>query len=134
MTDTVKTRSELIEMAADELGIVASGQSLEPEDQQKIDSRVDGMFAELGSRGVCTVGDDDAIPIELSETLAILLANACATVFGKPRMGTADREMVEDRLRVMVNNDPPAKKTLSVDRSLTRHRYGLSLARWTSGV
>lgn len=132
--DTVKTRTELITMAADELGIIASGQSLEPEDQQKIDSRVDGLFAELGSRGVCTVSDDDAILIEWSEPLAILLANSCATIFGKAKLGTADREMIEDRLRVMVNNNPPAKKTLSVDRSLTRGRYGLSLSRWTSGV
>lgn len=120
MTDTTRTRAELVTQAGEELLLIAAGQELETEDQQKIDSRVDGMFAELSARGVCDVTDDGAIPIEWAECLALLLANASATAFGKPRMAEQARDQIEDRLRIMVKRIPAANQYLKGDLAMTK--------------
>lgn len=134
MTDLTKTQEELITQAGEELLLIASGQSLETDDQQLIDSRVDGLFAELKARRVCDVTDPTAIPIEWCDALALLLANASSTAFGRQRMDDRTRDMIEDRLRVMVQNGQASNQYLQVDRTLKRPRYGYSLSRWSSGT
>ena len=74
MTDTTKTRDELVEMALNDLIVTGAGQSPEAEETEKMDSRVDGLFAELAVRGICEVGDEDEIPIEWTGALSLLLA------------------------------------------------------------
>ncbi len=134
MSDLTKTREELITQAAEEMLLIASGQSLVSDDQQLIDSRVDGLFAELSARRVCTVTDATQIPIEWCDALALLLANACASAFGRQRMDGQTRDAIEDRLRVMVQNGQAANKYLKVDRTLRRPLLGYSLTRWTNGT
>ena len=134
MTDLTKTREELIEQAGEELLLIASGQSLVSDDQQLIDSRVDGLFAELSARNVCTVSDEDNIPIEWVDALALLLANASATSFGRQRMDDRTRDSIEDRLRIMVQNGQASNKYLQVDRTLLKRATGYSIARWTNGT
>jgi hypothetical protein len=129
---TTKTRDELVDMAADELGLTSSGNAAEAEDQEKIDSRVDGLFLALSARGVCDVSNDEAIPIEWTDPLALLLADTCASAFGKQRMSHADREKVEDLIKVIIQRVPAAKETLSVDKALTGGGH-LTFGRWSRG-
>jgi len=135
MTDTSKTREQLVAMALDDLLVVGSGQSPEAEDQQKVDSRVDVLFAELAARGVVTIADDQDIPIEWCGRLSELLADECARAFGKQKMSPEERDEIEDRLQTIVMFGDIATYRLKVEPPLkTRRRTGLSLARWTSGV
>lgn len=133
--DTTKTRDELVDMAAAELLIIASGQSLAAEDQETIDSRLDGLIGELSARGICSVTDDDAVPIEWSGALALLLADEAAPLFSKPKMVPDARTIIEDRLRVMVLRQDPPNKYLQVDRALTNlNRNGYPYSRWLRGT
>lgn len=129
---TTKTRAQFVAMAADELGIVGSGQSLADEDEDKIDSRVDGLFAELAAREVIFVQDDEAIPVEHAGPLAELLANECAQIFGKQKMSVQAREGIEDRLRVMLNRIAASNKYLEVDTELQRRQAAQSYTSWVS--
>lgn len=132
MTDTTKTRQELVAMAADELLLVGGGNTVEADDAEYIDSKFDGLMGELSGRGIVSISDDDAIPIEWSGPLAELLANECARKFGKQRMPLQMRNEIEDRLQVMVNRTGVEQK-LKVDPALRGGGYGLSIARWTRG-
>jgi hypothetical protein len=115
---TTKTRDELIEMAGEELLVIGSGQSLEDEDQEKIDNRVDNLFGELSSRGVCYVANDAEIPAEWCGPLAELLANECARIFGKQKLPDQQREAIEDRLKVMVQRIPASNAYLKADTAI----------------
>lgn len=128
---TTKTRVELVQMAADYLMIVGSGQSLDDEDEDKLDSFVDGLFAELSARGVCDVADDDAIPIEWTSALAELLASDAAPAFGKPKLSPQSRTDTEDRLKVIIKRIDPPRELLKTD--LPKGGEAYSLSRWTSG-
>jgi hypothetical protein len=118
MTDTTKTRLELTSMAADELGLTGPGQSVEAEDQQYIDARFDGLMGELSGRGIVSISDEDAIPIEWCGPLAELLANECARKFGKQKM---------------VNRVGLENVKLKLDPALTGGSGPLTIARWTRG-
>jgi hypothetical protein len=133
MTDTSKTREQLIDMAGDELTISNSSNALEAEDQQKLDSRFDGLMADLSARGIVTIADDQDIPIEWCGPLAELLANECARIFGKEKMPDQMREGVEDRLRVITSRGDISTYRLKMEAPVKSSGYGLSLARWTSG-
>lgn len=130
---TTKTRAQLVAQAADELGIVGSGQSLADEDEDKIDGRVDGLLGELAIRGVVDVADETAIPVEWCGPLSELLANEVATVFGKPKKSQAEREMIEERLRVMIQRVPAANTVLQIDSTL-QGTSNYSYSRWVSGT
>lgn len=126
-----KTRAQLIAMAADNLMIVGSGQTLADEDSEKIDAQFDVLIGELSARGVCDVDNEDEIPAELCGALAELLANEAAPAFGLPKMSIPSREAIEDRLRVMIRRVQASNRTLKTD--LPTHGVPYTLARWTSG-
>lgn len=132
MTDTSKTRLELVAMALDELMAVGSGQSPDSEDTEKVNSRFDGLMAELSARGIVSISDEDDIPIEWTGPLAELLANECANAFGKPKMPRSQREEIEDRLLVIINRSTTPDK-MTLDSTLQQGAGYLSLARWTRG-
>jgi hypothetical protein len=135
MTDTSKTRAQLIDMALDDLFAAGSGQSPEAEDQQKVDSRFDGLMADLAARLIVSIADDQDIPIEWCGALSELLANECARAFGKEKMPDQMRESIEGRLHTIVNAGDISTYRLKVEPPMkTKRRIGLSLARWTSGV
>jgi hypothetical protein len=130
---TTKTRAELVEMAADELGLTSDGASLEVETSTKIDGRLDGLLGELGAREVVYIADADEIPVEVSGPLAELLANECAGAFGQPRKTEAERVMIEDRIKVVVQRNPPSKPYLEVDKALQGGGGHLTASRWARG-
>lgn len=130
--ESTKTREQLVEMAAEELQLVGSGQVLEDEDADKIDSRLDGLASELASRGVYEISDDSQIPIEAAGPLAVCLAVECATIFGVQKDYGA-REDAENRLRIIVQRIQPPHDTLRVDTAISSRPAFLSYQRWLRG-
>jgi hypothetical protein len=83
MVDVVKTRTDLIERAATELGALTSGETLASEDQNTIDNLVDPLVQQLSIDGVVDIGDTEQIPVEYFLPLSTLLANVAAPSFGQ---------------------------------------------------
>lgn len=84
MVDTVKTRSQLIERAAKNLGIIEPGETLSAEDQETFDGLVDPLIAQLSADQITYIQDSEEIELELFLPLARLLANIAGPDFGSP--------------------------------------------------
>jgi hypothetical protein len=82
MPDITKTRTDLIERAASELGVLPAGQPLSDEDAATIGALVDPLLRQLAIDDVADVADADAIAVEHFLPLARLLANEAAPSFG----------------------------------------------------
>lgn len=82
MSDITKTRTDLIERAATELGVLPSGQPLSDEDAATIGALVDPLLRQLSLDDVVDVGDSHAIAAEYFLPLARLVANEAAPSFG----------------------------------------------------
>jgi hypothetical protein len=82
MPDITKTRTDLIERAAAELGVLPSGQPLSDEDAATLRALVDPLLRQLALDDVADVADADAIPSEYFLPLARLLANEASPSFG----------------------------------------------------
>ena len=126
------TREGLIALAADELNVTSVGQTLAIEDYEKIDDKIDGLLANLSSRGIVYIGDADAIPDSIADQMGILLADVCSKSFGKPR-DFALRDRIEEEIRVIVRRKPATNKYLSTDPALEGGAH-FTQARWTSGT
>lgn len=125
-------REQIVALAADELGVTSVGQTLSPEDQEKIDEKLDALLSGLAARGVIYISNPDSIPEQVQEQLAILLAQACAVSFGKPR-DFALRDKIEEELRVVARRQPAPKKYLEADAAF-QGNSSMSYARWTRGI
>lgn len=77
-----KSREELVNRALAKLKVVAAGQSPSAEDAQVVDEMVEPTLSELAARSIYAYGDPDQIEDECFESLAIILAQACAEDFG----------------------------------------------------
>jgi hypothetical protein len=84
MPDLSKTRTQLIERAAKDLGIIEPGETLSSEDSDTFDGLVDPLIAQLSADGIVTIQDDEAIENEYFLPLARLLANVAGPDFGSP--------------------------------------------------
>jgi len=82
MPDITKTRTDLIERAATELGVLPSGQPLSDEDAATIGALVDPLLRQLALDDVVDVADSGAIAVEYFLPLARLVANEAAPSFG----------------------------------------------------
>lgn len=103
--EITKTRAALIRAAAEKLNIVGTGQSLEAEYSERIDSYVDPLFAQLAVDDICLVVDDAQIPTEWFDALAGLLANMSASIAGKD-FDPNVKEYYELRLRRLTSSGP----------------------------
>lgn len=83
MPDLTKTRIQLVNEAASKLQVVGSGQSLEAEDGETIDAKVDDLLLQLATDEIVSVTNTDEIPAAWFDAIASLLANICADDFGK---------------------------------------------------
>ena len=81
---TTKTRAQLVAEAAECLQIVGAGQSLDDEDADLIDGKVDTLIEQLSVDEVVEIDNVEEIPSEYFDALGQLLANSCATKFGLP--------------------------------------------------
>ncbi len=93
-----KSRENLVFRALAKLKVVAAGQSPSAEDAQTVDDMVEPTLSELAARNIYAYGDPDQIEDECFESLAIVLAQACAEDFGVTGDETK-RVMAENRLR-----------------------------------
>lgn len=93
-----------------------------PEDIERVDQKIDALFAELDARDVVSVPDPDDIEPAHFSALAELLANECAPLFNKPK-NEMGRLAAEDRLREIVRAAPVYKlKTDPLLRAGQRRR------------
>lgn len=84
MPEITKTREQLIERAATELGVLTSGEALSDEDSDTFDNLVDPLVRSLSLDNVVTIGDvEESIEAEFFLPLARLLANEAAPAFGQ---------------------------------------------------
>ena len=128
MSDSIKTRAELIQQIAFVLGILGDGQTLESDAQSRIDERIGPVTLSLATRNIVDISNIEALPAEYFLDLADCVADACAGVFGKAR----DPGMLaaaEDRLAAMARISPASKDTLDVDGAVLRSP-ALTYARW----
>lgn len=84
MTDTSKTRDQLIERALKEIGALLPGEAAAAEDYATLDDLIDPLFEQLSSDTIYTVNDADAIELDAFLPLSRLLANMAGPEFGAP--------------------------------------------------
>jgi hypothetical protein len=76
------TSSDLVLETLGELGVLAAGQTVGPEDFTYVEVRVDPLFRTLAALEIVYVADPNSIPGEWFLPLVAILAGECATKFG----------------------------------------------------
>lgn len=110
MTDFFKTRDQLKERAAKDLGVILPGEALSTEDDETLDGLVDPLIAQLAADEVVYIGNIEEIELEYFLPLASLLANMAGPDFGSP-----------------VNDDARKRDEATLKRiSSTRPKYGVA--------
>jgi len=84
MVDITKTRDQLKERAAKDLGIIEPGEALSTEDDDTFDGLVDPLIAQLSADQIVYIDDSEAIDVAFFLPLARLLANIAGPDFGSP--------------------------------------------------
>lgn len=105
MPDATKTRAELVTEAAECLGIIGTGQSLEDEDENVIDRKVDPLLEQLAADQIVEIEDEAEIPSKYFKALGELLANASATAFGMP-YSEEKKRVFEGQLKKTASSGP----------------------------
>jgi len=124
MTDTPKTRLDLIDRALENLGILVEGQAPTAEMRQKVDRVIDPRVAELRVDEVIYLADvgttnppaGGQIPVECFLALADVIAWAAAPSFslaGDPSLKVLG-DLGEDRLRTIAR-PPKSRRMLRTD-------------------
>jgi hypothetical protein len=82
-TQPYRTYNDLILEALANLGVLAAGQSVSPEDFGYIETRLASIFRKLAALEIVSVPDPDNIPGEWFVDLAAIVAGECALKFGE---------------------------------------------------
>lgn len=77
-----RTQAELILEALKNLGIIAAGQPVDPEDFSYVNEKIDPIFRQLMGLEIVAVPDPNNIPAAWFSSLADIVAGECATKFG----------------------------------------------------
>ena len=101
---TTYTAEELINKAAAILGKYVPGEALGDVEHDTIDDAIDTVLAEIGS--IVALGDRDAIPDLLFETIARLVAVHAASMFSNQPLDLATVRDHEGRLRYLIAQTP----------------------------
>lgn len=109
MTDTFKTRDQLIQRALKELGVLLPGEAASAEDYDTVDDLIDPMVAELSAKSVYDVNDIDQIENEIFVPLSRILANIAGPEFGQAINDDAIKRD-EGILRVIGSSRPSYEK------------------------
>lgn len=127
-----KLRSELINQALTNLGVIAQGQSIDPNSISKMDTIVDPACSELSDLDIYYVQDAGSIgpmsgSIEDSAflSLAAYIANAACAAFNLPadQKLQALADLAVTKLTTL-SRPGRSKKFLSVDKGLLPKRIG----------
>lgn len=111
--DITKTRAELVIRALRKLLVVGSGQSPEDEDVALVDEVVDSTLADLATRRVVYIANENEIDVAVFEWVADVLADNVAADFGKAR-NPAMVEYAEAKLKA-IGATTPTREVLAVD-------------------
>jgi hypothetical protein len=76
------TYNDIVLEALANLGVLAAGQAVSPEDYNYINSRLDAIFRKLAALEIVYAPDPENIPGEWFIDLAAIVAGECATKFG----------------------------------------------------
>ena len=79
------TQDDLVQAVLEELVITGAGEDIEPEDSALVKRRYLRVREELERRFLVDWAADDAIPDAALGAMALLVADDCATSFGKPK-------------------------------------------------
>lgn len=127
-----KNRAEFIDQCLTNLGIIADGQTISPQEVEKMDGVVDPALSELADLDIYYVQDagnigptDGAIEDSAFLSLAAYVANAACAAFNLP----ADTKMqalaiLAEQKLITLSAQPRTQQTLKVDPALRAHRHG----------
>jgi hypothetical protein len=82
MPGPYRTSTELITEALANLGVLAAGQPIDPEDFSYVQEKLDSIFRKLAALEIVYVPDPQHIPGQWFSDLADIVAGECATKFG----------------------------------------------------
>lgn len=82
ITSPFRTSSDLILEALKNLGILAAGQPVDPEDFSWINEKLDSIFRKLAGLEIVYIPDPNNIPGAWFSDLADIVAGECASKFG----------------------------------------------------
>src|SRR5271166_6310593 len=88
--NSYRTSTDLVNETLANLGVLASGQSTDPEDFQYVNEKLDAIFRKLNALEICPVADPNNIPGAWFADLADIVAGECAQKFGS----NPDHQMV----------------------------------------
>jgi hypothetical protein len=77
-----RTQQDLINEALANLGVLAAGQPVDPEDNNYVLEKLDSIMRKLAALDIVYVPDTNNIPGEFFSDLADIVAGECCTKFG----------------------------------------------------
>jgi hypothetical protein len=77
-----RSSSDLVLEALKNLGVLAAGQGVDPEDFNYVNEKLDAIYRKLAGLEIVFVSDPDNIPGAWFSDLADIVAGECATKFG----------------------------------------------------
>lgn len=81
-TSPYRTSQDLITEVLANLGVLAAGQAIDPEDFSYVNEKLDSIFRKLAALEICYVPDPNNIPGAWFSDLADIVAGSCCTKFG----------------------------------------------------
>lgn len=81
-TSPYRSSSDLITEALANLGVIAAGQAIDPEDFNWVNEKLDSIYRKLAGLEICYVPDPNNIPGAWFSDLADIVAGECASKFG----------------------------------------------------
>lgn len=82
MPGAYRTSTDLVARTLANLGVLAAGQSIDPEDAALVEMELDSLFRKLNALEIVYVSDPLNIPGSWFSDLADIVAGECATKFG----------------------------------------------------
>ena len=122
-----KTQAELVLAIAENLGVVAAGQSVSAEDNEVIVRRLEPKNEELNARAICYIPDlddiDDAFFLPFAAVMAAELAGAFGIIGSQKQALNAEAIKGEAALRDVVR-PRGTRQMLNIEQIGGRRWYG----------
>lgn len=115
------TKDQLLEQVTAELFALASGQTPNPDDTARIETRINATLAALAKTNAYYIPDSEEIDDAIFNALAEYLAQVCRPALLLPRDKAAERA-AEDELRRIARMGTGTGQNLKVDPALMIHR------------
>lgn len=101
-----QTKTEVINRAANMLGVLAFGQSLASQDSTRITQGYNEVYAYLKNKGLATWASTASVPDELVFFMASMIAYSCINDYGvsndRYQRISADANSAEQNIRALV--------------------------------